>query len=315
MQDPFTKGLDNVPQALQGCVLTIGNFDGVHRGHQAIVGRAKELAEQAGTQAVAMTFDPPPDLVVRPADPPQRLTPHMLKSELLIEAGADHVVTAVADMQLLSMTPEVFLQKVIGEKFAPTHIVEGSDFRFGQKRSGDVETLRQASGTMGFGMHVVDPITICFSDGPQRISSTMIRRLVAGGRVEDAAQVLGRPFTLVGTVVGGERFGRVLEFPTANLAPDQQIIPLDGVYAGEATIDDLTVPAAISVGCKPTTGPSPRTIEANLIGVDGEFYGRTMRLRFIKHLREQRTYDSHDALRQQIARDVEQTQDVMRERS
>lgn len=314
MHDPFTKGLDNVPDSLKGCVLTIGNFDGVHRGHQAIIDRARQLARPEGTQVVAMTFDPPPDLVVRPADPPQRLTPQPLKRELLIEAGADHVVTAIADMQLLSMTPEAFLKDVIGEKFAPTHIVEGSDFHFGRKRSGSVETLQQAAGPMGFGMHVVDPVMIAFADGEQRISSTMIRRLVAGGRVDDAADAMGRAFTLVGTVVGGEQIGRVLEFPTANLAPGEQITPADGVYAGLASLDELTVPAAISIGCKPTTGPSPRTIEANLIGVEGEFYGRIMRLQFYKHLREQRTYDSLDALRAQIARDVQQTKDVMRER-
>ncbi|NBB94656.1 MAG: bifunctional riboflavin kinase/FAD synthetase [Planctomycetes bacterium] len=314
MQETYTKGLETVPADLKGCVLTIGNFDGVHLGHQAIVGRAAELARQAGTRAAAMTFDPPPDLVVRPSDSPQRLTPHTLKRELLQAAGADHVVTAVADMKLLSMTPEGFLHDIVAATFSPSHIVEGSDFHFGSKRSGDVETLRQAAGEMGFEMHVVDPITCRFTNGPLQISSTMIRRLVAGGRVADAATALGRPFTLVGTVIGGERFGRLLQYPTANLAPDEQITPADGVYAGRATVDDLHVPAAISIGCKPTTGPSPRTIEANLIGVDGEFYGCSMRLEFVKCLREQRTYDNCDALREQIARDVQQTKDVMGDR-
>jgi riboflavin kinase/FMN adenylyltransferase len=312
LESKFTRGLKYVSDGLKGCVLTIGNFDGVHRGHQAIIARAKLLAREAGTLAVAMTFDPPPDLIVRPADPPQRLTPHDLKRELLIEAGADHVVTAITDAQLLAMTPDVFLQEVIGSKFAPRHIVEGVDFHFGRQRSGDVETLRQAAGPLGFEMHVVDPIVVSFDESPLRISSTLIRRLVVGGRIEDAATALGRPYTLVGTIVGGERFGRVLQFPTANLAPAEQVTPADGVYAGEATIDDLTVPAAISIGCKPTTGPSPRTIEANLIGIDGEFYGHTMRLRFVKFLRDQKTYDDTDALREQIARDVRQTKDVMR---
>ena len=304
------ESLQSLPAEFRRCVLTIGNFDGMHLGHQRILETACRLARQEGLKVVAMTFEPPPDLVLRPADSPQRLAPPQQKRRLLEEAGADHVVIVRSDQTFLSTGPEEFIREVLLRRFAPRHIVEGPNFFFGRGRSGDIQTLRDAAVAGGFEVHVVDPILLEVGGRPQRVSSTLIRQLVAAGNVEDAARCLGRPFTLYGTIVAGQGQGRILEFPTANIQPGQQIVPPDGVYAGQAVIEDSTYPAAISVGTKPTLGPAPRTIEAFLLDATGDFYGRAMALRFLHRLRDQRRFDDIDSLKTQIAKDVKRVREL-----
>lgn len=311
MKERHFIGLENVDDTVRGCVLTIGNFDGVHRGHQRILSSARALADAGGAPVVALTFEPPPDLVVRPADPPQRITPHAEKVRLLFAAGADMVVTLTSTPELMKMTPGEFIDQVIMGRFAPRDVVEGSNFFFGHRRAGTVHTLRDAGARAGFTMHIVEAVVVELSGGPMQVSSTLIRRLVAGGEVDDAAELLGRPFMLIGNVVAGQKVGRVLEYPTANIDPHQQVTPSDAVYAGRAFIGSEKYPTAISIGCKPTFGPNARTIEANLIGATGDFYGNEIRLDFLKHLREQKKFDTSDALKEQIAKDIEQTLEVL----
>jgi len=301
--------LQHVPSDALGCVLTIGNFDGVHRGHQAIVSTVADLASAAQVRAVVVTFDPPPDRIVRPDDPPQRITPHERKCLLLAQAGVDLVVTAPTDEAFLAMTPQEFIRYVVMERFAPRCIVEGRNFFFGLGRSGNVDTLRSLGDKEGFAVKVVEPVRVALCDGQHRVSSTLIRRLLREGRVQDAGVCLGRPFALWGQVVAGQGRGRVLEFPTANIAVADQITPGDGVYAGWATICGATYPAAISIGVKPTLGPAERTIEAFLIDEhradQGDLYGLAIELKFVRRLRDQQKFDGMDALRKQIAKDVE----------
>lgn len=304
-------GLENVPASLRGCALTVGNFDGVHRGHRRIVAHARALADAEGDAVVALTFDPPPDLVLRPGDEPQRVGPHAETVEYLLEAGCDAVVTARTSLDLLHRSPEDFIDDVILNRFAPRHVVEGPNFFFGRGRSGTIATLQNAGRANGFIVHVVDPVMVELDGEPTRVSSTLIRGLIKAGRVDATGDLLTRPFALTGEVVHGDHLGRTLRYPTANLDRGEQIVPADGVYAGSARLGVTTYPAAISIGRKPTFAADKRVIEAHLIGAGGEFYGRRIRVGFLRRLRDQVRYDSAAALVEQIARDVKQTKGIV----
>lgn len=304
-------GLDAISDNLRGCVLTIGNFDGVHLGHQKIVQTARSLAQSAGAAVVAVTFEPPPELAFHPDSPPRRITPNNRKCELLRQAGADCVVFAAATPELLGVPAKEFVSDFIVKRFAATHVVEGFDFHFGAKRGGNVSLLGLLGLHFGFAAHVVEAVTLDFPQGQLRISSTLIRQFISEGSVEDAARCMGRPFELAGPVIAGEGKGRLIDFPTANLAHGEQIVPADGVYAGRATIDGRTYPAAISVGHKLTLGPTTHLfIEAFLIDAHGDFYNRQMTLAFLAHLRPQEKFADMAALQAQIARDVQKTREV-----
>jgi len=313
MTDRLLK-LDALPLAVRGCVLTIGNFDGVHAGHRRIMEMARGLAN--GGPVVALTFDPPPDLVIRPADAPLRLTPHAVKCGLLIEAGCDYVVTAAATMEILSLTPDEFAKRIIIDAFAPKHMVEGPNFFFGRKRSGSIDTLTEIGAREGFEVHVAQPVRLELADGETLVSSTLIRGMVSRGEVDLAATCLGRPFTLYGKVVRGYGRGKQLDYPTANLQLGDQVIPADGVYAGYAEIDGRRLPAAISVGTAPTfctEAEGQRTVEAHLLSDVGDIYGRQIAVAFTRYLREQRRYDDLEALKDQMAEDVEKVRQMMTE--
>lgn len=211
---------------------------------------------------------------------------------------------------LLGLSPEEFIEQVIVKTFDPRHIVEGRNFFFGLARSGNVSTLQRSGERNGFSVEVVEPQRLDLPEGSVRVSSTLIRRLVGEGRIEDAARCLGRGFALFGDVVTGQGRGRVLEFPTANLDCGDQIVPADGVYAGRACVTGTEFPAAVSIGEKPTLGPEERTIEVNLIGAEGSFYGRRIAVRLVKRLRDQEKFENIEALKAQIAKDVEHVREL-----
>jgi len=303
-------GLETRPDAACGGVVTLGNFDGVHRGHQRIVQTARQVARAAGLPAVAVTFEPPPERILHPEHDPQRLVPANVKLRRLREAGADHVLTVRTDRVLLEMSPKEFVEQVLVADLRPRHVVEGQNFYFGLARSGNVQTLRRAGDVHAFDVHTVEPLCVELPDGTQRVSSTLIRRLITAGRVEDAATCLGRPFALFGRVVAGSGRGRLLEFPTANLDCGDQAWPGDGVYAGRARAGERWFPAAVSVGAKPTLGPAPRTIEAHLIDADGDYYEREMEVELIRRLRPQQRFENEQRLRAQIAEDVDRVRQL-----
>lgn len=338
MTDRLITGLDAAPASLHRCCLAIGNFDGVHLGHQQIIATAGELGRKHGRPVVAVTFQPPPEMVLRPAVSPQRIVLHERKCHLLLEAGADYVVTAAADQALLEMPAKQFVEQIIVRRFNASHIVEGQDFHFGAKRSGDVSLLGLLGFHFGFAVHVVNAVQVDFSKGlhggqaaaapnggaelphgPQRISSTLIRRLILDGHVGQAAQCMGRPFEFVAPVIAGQGQGRLLDFPTINLPQGQQVTPGDGVYAGVAIVESsrkgaapARYAAAISIGAKPTLGTGPeRFIEAFLLDASGDFYGREVCLVFLARLRDQQKFSGPDALKQQIALDVKQTRQTV----
>ncbi len=305
-------GLDALDPAARNGVLTIGNFDGVHLGHQAILRRARELADAADAPVVAMTFEPPPDRILRPADAPLRVVPVEEKCRLLLEAGCDRVVLARADTGLLALAPEAFIEEVLAQRFAPRHVVEGPNFLFGRDRAGNVDTLRRAGEARGFGVHLAEPVRLVLDGAEETVSSTLIRRLVAGGRVAAAGQCLGRAFTLFGRIVRGTGRGRGLLHPTANLAGGEQVCPADGVYAGRARVGGAGCLAAISVGVNPTFSPAAprRSVEAFLLNAEGDFYDEKMALGFLRRLRDQRRFESTEALRDQIAKDVARVREL-----
>ena len=305
-------GLDNVPPEARAGVLTLGNFDGVHLGHQSIMASARALGDAEGMPVAAMTFDPPPDLVLRPDDPPRRITLADRKAELLCEYGADYVVTARTDMALLALSPEKFVREILVGYFAPKHIVEGNNFFYGRRRAGDVRTLRESGVDCGFTVHLAESVVADFGEGPVQVSSTIIRAMLLQGRIELAARALGRPFEICGTVVEGMRRGREMNYPTANVDPGRQIVPGDGVYAGTAIVDQREYPAAISIGDQPTFGDASRTIEAFLLDVEGCFYGKVMRLGFAARLRDQARFDSPAELAGQMRKDVARVREIVR---
>ena len=232
MNCEIIQGLENIPDSLRGCVLTVGNFDGVHLGHQRILTVAGSLAAAEAAKFCVLTFDPPPAVVLAPDKAPDYIMPADKKHRLLAEHGAEVIVVVKPTRQFLAGFAEQFVRDVLVGRFAPKHIVEGPNFFFGHDRSGTVETLREMAGECGFDVTVVEPLEMDFPGrGMVRISSSLVRDLIRAGAVEAAARCLGRPFTLHGRVMGGERRGRLLKFPTANVDPDGLIRPCDGVYA------------------------------------------------------------------------------------
>ncbi len=304
----LSPGAD-VPPHLHGCALSVGNFDGVHLGHRRMLSIAKSRSPASGAPVVAMTFDPLPDSVLRPGQAPPLLMPPRQRFRLLVEAGADAVAVVGPDEELLAMSAEEFIRGVVWP-MRPVVIIEGPDFRFGRGREGDPDMLRELGRRYGFEVHIAEPATVDIDDQQRRISSTLVRELVSGGRVEEAAECLGRPFAMYGQIVHGAGQGRVLEFPTANLEPGEFVVPADGVYAGRAEIAGRAFAAAVSVGTKPTLGPAPRVVEAFLIDAEGTFYDEQMCLWFLRRLRDQRKFAGIEELKRQIAEDVQRVRET-----
>lgn len=285
--------------------LTIGNFDGVHLGHAALVRRARELAGPDG-RVVAMAFWPHPIKVLRPGQAPATLTTFEQRADLLRALGADAVVRLEPSPDLLALDPRAFVQRVVAEHNADA-IVEGPDFRFGRARAGDIGTLRALAADLGFRAEIVAPVRIATSDQlVAEASSTLARWLIAEGRVRDAAAVLGRPHQVRGVVAPGARRGRDLGFPTANLRADT-MLPADGVYAGRAMLPDgSTRAAAVSVGTNPTFGGEARRLEAHILDWAGPLdrYDWPLAIDLVAWLRDQIAYGALEPLIEQIHRDI-----------
>jgi riboflavin kinase/FMN adenylyltransferase len=307
----------------RGAAVTIGNFDGVHRAHQALVRAARACAGDGG-RVVAVTFEPPPAFVLRPERRRPRLTLPAEREALLCRAGADEVRVIPTTRELLELPARTFLARLLDDVPEARFVVEGSDFRFGRDREGSADTLRALEAAFGHRTVIIDPVEVALAGGHVvRASSTIARWLVARGRVRDAAAVLGRPYAMVSRVVPGDRRGRSLGVPTANLEPTEQLLPADGIYAGRArrrasrggeasrSPQDAAragpwFPAAISVGTKPTFDGGARTCEAHLIEWRGaaDDYGWTIELEVTDWLRDQLRYTDVAALVAQIRRDV-----------
>ncbi len=285
--------------------MTIGVFDGVHRGHQHIIGRAVDRARDTDLPAVVITFDPHPSEVVRPGTHPPRLTTTSRKAELLAGLGVDVMCVLPFTVEFSHLGPAEFVHEVLVEHLHAAAVVVGENFRFGHKAAGDVATLRALGKTFGFAVEAV-PIV---SNDDTTFSSTYVRSCIDAGDVAAAAKVLGRPHRLDGIVVRGAGRGRQLGFPTANMHTEPYAaMPADGVYAGYALVGDRRYGSAISIGTNPTFVDSDsRTLEPYLLDFDGDLYGYTIGVEFVQRLRGTVRFEDVPTLIEQMHRDVEQT--------
>jgi riboflavin kinase / FMN adenylyltransferase len=289
---------------VRGVVVALGNFDGVHLGHQAVLGRAVEEGRRRGMKVVAATFHPHPRSVVGSGGPPKLLTPIELRREALLGFGVDEVVVIPFDLELSRKSPAQFVRDVLVGEIGAEVVVVGENFRFGHRAAGDFGDLgrlmREGGGT-------AIAVGVRGAGREAEISSTCIRALISGGDVTEAAGLLGRPYVLRGEVVAGDRRGRSIGFPTANVLPDPDAaVPARGVYAGFVSIGDERYAACTNVGVAPTFDRAESRVEAHLMDFDGDLYGRVVDVSFAKRIREERRFSGVDELTGQIRRDVEE---------
>jgi riboflavin kinase / FMN adenylyltransferase len=322
----------------KGQVLTIGNFDGVHLGHQELLRRAKAIAKKHNTGVAAMTFWPHPAAVLHPEKAPRLLTPLPLKTQLLEEHGVDCLIVVSDTYSLLNLSPKDFVDEFLMKTVRPCAVVEGVNFTFGYGRSGTILTLRDMGKERGFEVVIVEPKEQHFSKGERgTVSSSLIRGFLEKGNVKDAAAALGRPYKLIGQTIPGRGKGTEIGFPTANLEPLDQMIPAEGVYAGFVEIGEslegLTtehtettekktnsilgkrLPAAISIGrAKTFVGDHPLLLEAHVLKNNvPDLYGKWLAMDFIARIRPQHRFENVDALKLQIAKDCEQIRKILAE--
>ena len=304
------NGLEGLRAIPPGAVLSIGNYDGIHLGHRRLLELAQAIrARQSGqngarARVAVVTFEPHPLTVLRPELAPPRLTPPAIKQALLEAAGVDDYVILPPAPQVLNLSAEQFWA-ILRDEVKPTHLVEGSSFNFGKGRGGNIERLKEWSAQSAIKLDVVDAVTVPLLDlSVVPVSSSLIRWLLANGRVRDAAICLGRAYTLRGEVIEGFKRSRSISVPTANLKCDEQLIPADGVYVGRCRVNDVTHPAAVSIGSLPTFQERRHQVEAHLLDFAGDLYAKTIEVELIDWLRDQRKFAGIEALKDQIRRDI-----------
>ena len=299
---------DNQPSdSAKRSVVTIGAYDGVHRGHQAVIGQVRKEAQQLGCQSVVVTFDKHPASVVRPESAPKLLTDLDQKLELLQQTGIDATLIVEFNRERSTEDPALFVKRVLVDTLRAQVVVVGEDFHFGFNRGGNVAMLRELGKQFDF---QVEPVKlIARPDGVEEpVSSTSIRRALAGGQVETATNLLGRAYEVRGVVVNGDKRGRIIGFPTANVeVPNAMCLPADGVYAGKFQCDDGSVHAcAINLGRRPTffEHADHSLLEAHLLDFDGDLYGQKVSVTFEHFLRSERKFDGLEAIKTQLQLDV-----------
>ena len=285
----------------RGTVITVGTFDGVHRGHQQVLERLCAAAEEHDALSMVVTFDPHPLRIVRPEAAPPLLTTAAEKIEILAQSGIERVALLRFTPALAALSPRTFVENILIAKLDMRHLVIGYDHGFGRGRSGDVDTLRAIGAEVGFDVDVVEPVQA--DDAP--ISSSRVRTLLQAGDVAAAAHALGRPYSLTGTVVRGEGQGRRLGFPTANIdvPSPEKLIPHEGIYAVRAALRDRFVNGVLHLGPRPTFAGLPPSIELHLFDFDDDLYGRRVRVDFLDRIRDIAHFDSIDALVRAMAAD------------
>ncbi|QJE74887.1 bifunctional riboflavin kinase/FAD synthetase [Aerophototrophica crusticola] len=295
----------DLPPDARGVAVALGNFDGVHRGHRAVIGAAQEAAAKLGVPSAVLTFEPHPRALFKPDQPPFRLTPFRIKARLVEALGVDALFSVHFDRAFSQQSAEAFVESVLVQGLGARHVVAGYDFVFGHNRGGDMAFLRAAGERFGFGVTevrpVADPSGIIFS-------STKVRELLQAGEAEAAAAILGHPFEVEGRVEHGDKRGRTIGFPTANVELGEYVRPRFGVYAVRAGVDlgGQTVwhDGVANLGRRPTVGGAVERLEVHLFDFDGDLYGRHLRVRLLHFLRPEMKFDGLDHLKAQIARDA-----------
>ncbi len=292
---------------MRGVVVALGNFDGVHLGHRAVVRRAVEEAVKRGGKVVAATFDPHPGWVLRSGKQPKLLTTLDLREEILLQCGADEVRAIWFDKALSEKSPEEFVRDVLLRELEAEVVVVGENFRFGHKAAGDVEKLRRLMRA-----HGGEVFAVALQQGEQEeVNSTRIRALISAGEVDRAAELLGRPYILRGEIVAGDRRGRTIGFPTANVLPNPDVVvPAHGVYAGYVDVGDERYAACTNIGVAPTFARAESRVEAYLLDFDGDLYGSVVDVGFLHRIRPEQKFSGLEELKAQIPSDVEEARRV-----
>ena len=293
-----------LPPDVEGTVLTVGTFDGVHRGHQDVLARLAARARERGLRSLLVTFEPHPLEIVNPDAAPPLLTPGREKIAALAESGVDYVAVVPFTRALASYEASQFVDLVLRDRLRMRELFIGHDHGFGRGRAGDVRVLQALGAERGFDVDVVEPVSA--PDG-HPVSSTGIRRAVAGGDLQRAALGLGRPYTATGRVVHGEKRGRLLGFPTLNvgLPSPRKLLPPEGVYAVRVFTPTGAYGGMLNLGPRPTFGDATRSVEAHLFDVEGDWYGQTVQVEFVARLRDTRRFDGVEALTAQLMRDAQ----------
>ncbi len=309
----------------KGCILSIGNFDGVHKGHQQILTAARQIADKNNKLFIVMTFEPHPVAVLYPEKAPGVLSTLEQKKDLIADYGADYLVVLRDSAKLLSLSPTDFVDKFLMKNIYPSIVVEGDDFNFGEKRSGNIDTLKQLGKENQFDVVVIEPYHIKLSTGQTvKISSTMVRYMLESSHVKDAAVAMGRPYRLIEKIKAGRGKGKEIGFPTLNMKKPTQVIPAEGVYTGFVEIEDSFeeickakkhIPAVFSIGQARTYGRDhPLLIEAHLLieNVEENLTGKWMSMDFIEHIRPQFKFENEKDLASQIAKDCKVAEKILK---
>jgi len=295
------RGFDSL-EPFRGGFLSIGNFDGIHRGHQQMFACLVRHAKENNVPACVFTFEPHPIQLLRPEHCPPALTSLDQKAELIEACGIDCMVVYPTDLRLLNLSPEDFFQSVVLGEFDAIGMVEGPNFFFGRNRSGTVQHLAEFCKASDIKLDAVPPVYV----GTQMVSSSVIRSLLLDGDVEEASDLLGHRYRIVGRVSRGSERGRTIGFPTANVTHVVTVMPLDGVYSGVAWHNGKSWPAAINLGPNPTFGERRRKLEVHLIGFDGDLYEEPLGVEFVSRIRDTMEFPDVAALKSQLKQDVQQ---------
>lgn len=308
----IVRSWNDVPNSLKGGVVALGNFDGLHLGHQAVLGAALGIAKSNNAPAAVMTFEPHPRAFFKPTQDAFRLCPFRMKARLIAALGLDYLYVQAFDQKFSERSAESFVRDVLVGGLGISHIVVGYDYVFGHKRSGNVEVLKSFAGRLGFGVTAVEQKKL---DGGIRFSSTNIRNHLKEGLCSEAAQLLGRYWEIEGRVVQGDQRGRLLGFPTANLPYKNYLHPKKGVYAVRAGIDrgPKTVwhNGVANFGNRPTFDKTDTLLEVHLLDGEADLYGEHLRVALVEHIRAEEKFDGIDALKAQIAEDCGTARDLL----
>ncbi|MEI8393567.1 MAG: bifunctional riboflavin kinase/FAD synthetase [Rhodospirillaceae bacterium] len=308
----FRSYLD-LPDSARGSVTVLGNFDGVHRGHQSVIACGAGIARDMGVSLAVLTFEPHPRSVFRPADRPFRLTPFRIKERQLEALGIDSLVVCHFDESFQQRSADNFVGEILASSLECRHVVTGTGFRFGHRRAGDLDLLARQGRICGFG---VTGVGMELDETGKVLSSTRVREALAAGRPREAAYVLGRAWEIEGRVEAGNRLGRTLGFPTANLSLGEYVRPAFGAYAVRAGIDaGLSTcwhDGVANLGCRPTVAGTEERLEVHLFAFDDDLYGRHLRVQLIEFLRPEQRFESLEALKRQITLDLEAARTALR---
>lgn len=297
------------PYTQAGSCATIGNFDGVHLGHQALLQEVLNKAAQTGLPSLAVTFDPHP-LQVLQGWTPAFITDPEQKLELMQKAGIEHILCLEFDRNMAELSPEEFVYRYLVQGLHIKELIIGYDYAFGKKRSGNFELLQELGRKYGFQVHQIQPVYY----QAEIVSSTRIRTLVEQGRVQEVRPLLNRFYQVQGAVVqGAGRGGKLLGIPTANLQPADKLCPKPGVYALWAELENSLLPAVANVGYNPTFGESGLSVEAHILDFQGEIYGRRLRLHFVQRIRDEVRFSGIEALQEQIHQDMQAAREILRQ--